>query len=63
MLKSILNLSNVRLLNKDEQKHIKGRDSLMCIVMCGPGDGNVSIYDNNPDLPESLQEEVGCFCV
>ncbi|EDP97276.1 hypothetical protein KAOT1_18977 [Kordia algicida OT-1] len=35
----------------------------MCIIMCEPGDGNVSIYDNNPDLPEMLQEEVGCFCV
>ncbi|WP_430412920.1 hypothetical protein [Kordia sp.] len=59
MLKSILKLSNVQLLNKTEQKQIKGR-GLMCIIICGPGDGNTPIYDNDHDTP--IAEEVGCVC-
>lgn len=61
MLKSILNLRNVQPLSKKEQKNIKGGDSFMCLVMCGPGDGNIPIYDY--DMDSLFPEEVGCFCV
>jgi hypothetical protein len=68
MLKSILDLGNVRPLSKKEQKNIKGGDSFLCAVICGPGSGNISIYDEdlillpNGDLI-TIEEEVGCFCV
>jgi hypothetical protein len=61
MLKSILNLRDVKLLNKTEQKQITGH-GLMCIIMCGPGDGNTPIYDNNPFDELPFAEEVGCVC-
>jgi len=68
MLKSILNLSNARQLSKKEQKLIKGGDSFMCLVMCGPGDGNTPIYDYNyyplgtPLGDAMIPVEVGCAC-
>jgi hypothetical protein len=67
MLKSILNLSNVRTLSKKEQKNIKGGDSFLCVALCGPGDGNVPIYGEEvftaPDGSlQFLTVEIACFC-
>jgi hypothetical protein len=70
MLKSILNLSNVQVLSKNDQKQIQGGDSFMCLVMCGPGAGGTPIYSDRDlyisngysDTVVTIQEEVGCAC-
>jgi hypothetical protein len=60
MLKNISNLGSV--LSRADQKAVKGGDgTLLCTALCGPGDGNVPIYDENPIT--GFPEEVGCFCV
>ncbi|WP_162819815.1 hypothetical protein [Kordia sp. SMS9] len=32
-------------MSKKDQKHIKGSDSFMCLVMCEPNDANTPIYN------------------
>jgi hypothetical protein len=61
MLKSISSLGTV--LNKIEQKSINGGSSdFLCIAICGPGDGNTPIYDDNPFDDSPISETVGCIC-
>jgi hypothetical protein len=61
MLKNISNLGSV--LSRTEQKAVQGGQTLMCIIMCGPGEGGIPIYnDPFPGDPNPVPEEVGCAC-
>ncbi|MEM6685502.1 MAG: hypothetical protein AAF617_06865 [Bacteroidota bacterium] len=67
MLKQIKDIKGLKKLSKKEQKQVRGGDTLLCIALCGPGDGNISIYDYMPPgtpLGDAMIPiEVGCFCV
>lgn len=60
MLKNISSLGTI--LNKIEQKSISGGSDFLCVAICGPGDGNYPIYDNNPFDDSPISETVGCIC-
>ena len=60
MLKNLSNLGTV--LTKTEQKNVQGGNSFLCAALCGPGDGNTPIYEENPFDNYPLPEEVGCVC-
>ena len=57
-MENISNLGSV--LSRADQKAVKGGQSFMCAIICGPGDGNTPIYEENPWSP--FPEEVGCVC-
>ncbi|MEM6720103.1 MAG: hypothetical protein AAF611_12335 [Bacteroidota bacterium] len=61
------NLKGLKQLSKKEQTHVTGGDSFLCVALCGPGDGNIPIYDYPPfgmtHEDVSFPEQVGCFCV